>query len=53
MDKQAIGKYAMLGLGALLTVAASLVNTSNQDTKMKEAVAKQVKEALANQAKES
>lgn len=53
MDKAKLGKYLMLGLGAVLTVGSSLVNAKNQDDKMKETIAEQVKEALANQAKES
>ena len=53
MDKKQIGKYLMLGLGAALTLGSSLVNAKNQDAKMKETIAEQVKEALANQAKES
>lgn len=53
MDKAKVGKYVMLGLGAVLTLGSSLVNAKNQDAKMKETIAEQVKEALANQAKES
>lgn len=53
MDKTKVGKYLMLGLGAALTLGSSLVNAKNQDDKMKETIAKQVQEALANQAKES
>jgi len=53
MDKAKVGKYLMLGLGAVLTLGSSLVNAKNQDDKMKETIAEQVKEALANQAKES
>lgn len=53
MDKAKVGKYLMLGLGAALTLGSSLVNAKNQDDKMKETIAAQVKEALANQAKES
>ena len=53
MNKQQIGKYLMLALGAGLTLASSFVNTKNQDAKMKETIAEQVAEALKNQAKES
>lgn len=53
MDKKQIGKYVMMGLGAALTLGANLVNTKNQDDRMKEAVAEKVKEALENQMKES
>lgn len=53
MDKKLIGKYAMLALGAALTLGSSLVNGKNQEAKMEETIAKKVKEALANQAKES
>lgn len=52
MDKKLIGKYVMVGLGAALTLASSLVNTKNQDVKMEETISKKVQEAL-NQAKES
>lgn len=53
MDKKQIGKYVMMGLGAALTLGANLVNTKNQDDRMKETVAEKVKEALENQMKES
>lgn len=53
MDKKQVGKYLMMALGAALTVGASIVNGKNQDTKMEETIAEKVKEALANQAKES
>lgn len=53
ISKEQIGKYLMLGLGAALTIGSSIVNSRNQDNKMKETIAEQVKEALANQAKES
>ena len=53
MDKKQIGKYIMVGLGAALTLGANLVNTKNQDDKMKETVAEKVKEALEKQMKES
>ncbi len=53
MDKKQIGKYVMMGLGAVLTLGANLVNTKNQDDRMKETVAEKVKEALENQMKES
>ena len=53
MDKSAVTKYLMLGLGAALSIGASLVNGKNQDDKMKETIAKEVADQLANQAKES
>ena len=53
MDKTKITKYLMLGLGAALTLGANLVNSKNQDDKMKEVIAEKVAEALANQTKES
>lgn len=53
MDKTKITKYLMLGLGAALTLGANLVNTKNQDDKMKETIAEKVAEALQNQTKES
>lgn len=53
MDKKALAKYGMMALGAVLTLGSTLVNAKNQDDKMKETIAEQVKEALANQAKES
>lgn len=53
MDKKTIGKVLMMGLGMALTLASSIVNAKNQDAQIKEAVAKEVAEALANQTKES
>lgn len=53
MDKKLVGKYLMMGLGTALTLAASLVNSRNQDVKMEETIAEKVAEALKNQAKES
>ena len=53
MDKKTIGKVLMLGLGFALTQAAAFVSQKNQDAQMKEAVAKEVAEALKNQVKES
>ena len=44
---------SFMGLGTALTLAASLVQSKNQDTAMKETVAKEVAEALKNQMKES
>lgn len=52
MDKQKLTKFIMLGLGTGLSLAASLINSKNQDDKMKEEVANQVAKAL-NQTKES
>jgi 2-keto-3-deoxy-6-phosphogluconate aldolase len=53
VDKTKVTKYLMLGLGAVLTIGANLVNTKNQDNKMNETIAEKVKEALENQTKES
>ena len=53
MDKKTIGKFAMMGLGFALTMASSFVSSKNQDTSMKEAVAKEVAEQLKNQTKGS
>ena len=53
MDKAKVYKYLMLGRGAALTVGSSLVNAKNQDAKMKETIAEQVREELAKHAKES
>jgi hypothetical protein len=53
MDKKMIGKVLMMGLGTALTLASSFVNAKNQDVQMKETIAKEVAEALKNQAKES
>lgn len=53
MNKKVIGKYFMMGLGGLLTLASMFVDAKNQDLQIKEAVAEQVAEALKNQAKES
>ena len=53
MDKKTIGKFLMMGVGAALTLAASLVESKKQDTVIKEAVAKEVAEALKNHAKGS
>ena len=50
MDKKQIGNTLMWVLGAVLTLGSSIVNSKIQDEKMKEAVAEQVKEALANRA---
>lgn len=53
MDKKMVGKLLMMGLGTALTLASSFVNAKNQDTQMKETVAKEVAEVLKNQMKES
>lgn len=53
MDKKMIGKFLMMGLGTALTLASTFVSAKNQDTAMKEAVAKEVAEAMKNQAKGS
>lgn len=53
MDKKVIAKYLMMGLGAALSIGASLVNGKNQSDQMKETIAKEVADQIANQAKES
>lgn len=53
MDKAKLTKGLMLGLGAVLTIGANLVNSKNNENKMNETIAKKVEEALANQTKES
>lgn len=53
MDKAKVTKFVMIGLGAVLTIGANLVNAKNQDDKMKETIAEKVAEALAEKAKES
>lgn len=53
MDKKVIGKYLLMGLGTALTLASSLVDAKNQGNQIKEAVSKEVAEALKNQAKGS
>ena len=53
MDKKLISKYLMMGLGAALTLGSTLVNAKNQDTNMKETIAKEVAEYMKNQTKES
>jgi hypothetical protein len=53
MDKAKVTKYLMMGLGAALTLGASIVNGKNQDDKMKETIAEKVREELQNQMKES
>lgn len=53
MNKEQIGKYLMMGLGAALTLGSTLVNAKNQEDKMNETIEKKVKEALENQAKGS
>ena len=53
MDKKMIGKGIMMGLGVGLTLLSQFVNAKNQDTQMKETIAKEVAEALKNQTKES
>ena len=53
MDKKQLTKYLMVGLGAALSLGASLINSKNQKDEMNETIAEKVKEALAAQAKES
>ena len=52
-DKAKTAKILMTALGVGLTLASSLVNSKNQDEKMKEMVSQKVAEAFANQTKES
>lgn len=51
--KELIGKYGLPVLGLVLTVAGTVVNGKNQDTKIDEAVAKHLPKALENQNKGS
>jgi hypothetical protein len=53
MDKTKVTKYIMTGLGVALTLGANIVNSKNQDDKMKETIAEKVREELQNQMKES
>lgn len=53
MDKKAIGKALLKGLGFALPLVMTLVDTKNNETTMKETIAKEVAEALKNQTKES
>ena len=53
MDKKLVTKYLMMGLGAALSLGASLINAKNQEDQMNETIAKKVAEALNDQTKES
>jgi hypothetical protein len=53
MDKTKMVKIGMTVLGLALTAAANFVSGKNQETAMKEEIAKQVAEALAGQTSES
>lgn len=53
MDLKMIGKTSLKILGLALPVVMTLVDAKNNDTKMKETIAKEVAEALKNQVKES
>lgn len=53
MDKSKMVKVGLSALGMLLTIGSTLVNDKVKDNKLEETVAEKVKEALANQAKES
>lgn len=53
MDKAKLGKILLSVGGMALMVVSNIVNTKVQDDKMKDTIAAQVKEELANQAKES
>ena len=53
MDKPKLLKVGLSALGLVLTIGSTLVNDKVRDNKLDETVAEKVKEALANQAKES
>lgn len=53
MDKNKIIKVGMMGLGLLLSAGASLISSKQQESTMKEEIAKEVAKALSNQAEES
>lgn len=53
LDLAKIGKIALPVGGLLLTLAANVVNSKNQEVQMEQTIAKKVAEALENQAKES
>jgi hypothetical protein len=53
LDLTKIGKIALPVGGLLLTLAANVVNSKNQEVQMEQTIAKKVAEALENQAKES
>jgi uncharacterized protein YejL (UPF0352 family) len=52
-DVKKIGKLALPIAGIVLTMAANVVNSKNQEAQMEQTIAKKVAEALENQAKES
>ena len=53
MDKSKIVKLGMSVLGIALTIGSALVNDKVKSDQLEETVAKKVKEALENKAKES
>lgn len=53
MDKSKMVKVGLSVLGMALTIGSTLVNDKVKDNKLEETVAEKVKEALANQARES
>lgn len=53
MDKTKMVKLGLSALGVVLTIGSTLVNDKVKDAKLEETVSAKVKEALANQAKES
>ena len=53
MDKNKIIKVGMVALGMVLTAGANFVSSKNQESTMKEEIAKEVAKALSTQAKES
>ena len=52
MDKSKIVKIGMTVLGMALTAAAGFVTNKQQETEMRDEIAKQVQKALAEQMKE-
>lgn len=53
MDKSKMVKVGLSVLGMVLTIGSALVNDKVKDNKLEETVAEKVKDALANQVKES
>jgi hypothetical protein len=53
MDIKTIGKVSLKVLGLALPLVMTLVDAKNNDTKMKEEIAKGIEEALKNQTKGS
>ena len=53
MNKETFAKLGMGILGIALTIASSIVNSKNQDAKLKKQVAEEVAKALEAKTKES